>query len=289
MTTLKGPQTEILADQICARRESKQFETKRVSGKMVGKALEAVCAFANTEGGILALGVEDFDKAQGRQRLYGLVENPEAVDELSRKLNTQFNPPIAGLEWVRLAVMLRDGKPGEIALLQVPRSAQVHSIVDDGTWTRLDASNRQLSVPEINELSFGRGVISAESQTLPVPFELLDTAIWQLYCETRGLTQGDLRSRMENLALARRKHEELRPTRAAVLLFADDPNALMAGYAESRASIRVFHYSGMQIEHGSSPNLRRAPKSISGPLIQQITAAHSYVLELLTTGFSMAA
>lgn len=290
MTTLTGPQAEALSDQICARSESKQFETKRVSGKMVGKALEVVCAFANTEGGILALGVEDFDKAKGRARLFGLVENPEAVDELSRKLNTQFNPPVTGLEWIRLAVTLRDGTAGEVALLKVPQSAKVHSIVDDGTWTRLERSNRELSAGEITELSFARGVVSAESQTLALPFELVDTGTWRLYCETRGLTQGDLRMRMENLALARRGAQgELSPTRAAVLLFADDPNALMAGYAESRASIRVFHYSGTQIEHGPAPNLRRAPKSISGPLIQQINNAHTYVLEQLATGFTMAA
>ena len=39
--------------------ESRTLDFKRVSGKMVGKALEAICAFANTEGGILALGVAD--------------------------------------------------------------------------------------------------------------------------------------------------------------------------------------------------------------------------------------
>ncbi len=44
--------------------ESRVLETKRVSGKMVGKALETVCAFANTNDGWLVLGVEDASKAQ---------------------------------------------------------------------------------------------------------------------------------------------------------------------------------------------------------------------------------
>lgn len=68
--------------------ESPSLEPKRVSGKMVGKALETVCAFANTHGGWLLLGVEDAGKAQGRDRLFGIGENPEAVDELLRKLDT---------------------------------------------------------------------------------------------------------------------------------------------------------------------------------------------------------
>ena len=104
MSDVAGPTAERLADQLVTKRESTVFETKRVSGKMVGKALETVCAFANTDGGILALGVEDFDKAKGRARLIGIDENPEAVDELTRKLGTQFNPPIEGIEMTTLHV-----------------------------------------------------------------------------------------------------------------------------------------------------------------------------------------
>jgi ATP-dependent DNA helicase RecG len=44
------------------RPESDRFETKRVSGKMVGKALETICALANAQGGVLVLGVEDAGK-----------------------------------------------------------------------------------------------------------------------------------------------------------------------------------------------------------------------------------
>ena len=66
--------------------ESQALEFKRVSGKMVGKALETICAFANTEGGVLVLGVGDPVSSSGVARLHGVQENPEAVDELRRKL-----------------------------------------------------------------------------------------------------------------------------------------------------------------------------------------------------------
>ena len=62
--------------------ESRTLDFKRVSGKMVGKALEAICAFANTEGGILALGVADEKQEKGIARFYGIKENPEALDDL---------------------------------------------------------------------------------------------------------------------------------------------------------------------------------------------------------------
>ena len=98
-----------LLDAVLEGRETLQLETKRVSGKMVSKALQTICAFANAHGGWLMLGVEDFDKASGRDRLYGVQENPEALDELLRKMRTQFSPPITGLQPWCFLTKLRDG------------------------------------------------------------------------------------------------------------------------------------------------------------------------------------
>jgi ATP-dependent DNA helicase RecG len=61
-----------LVHEILSRPEGIRLETKRVSGKMVQKALETVCAFSNADGGVLVLGVEDPDKASGEDRLFGL-------------------------------------------------------------------------------------------------------------------------------------------------------------------------------------------------------------------------
>ena len=60
----------------------------------------------------------------------------------------------------------------------VPQSDKVHSIVDDGTWTRLTAGNREMTAAEIAELSYRRGVRSAESEPVPVDWALLDTPVW---------------------------------------------------------------------------------------------------------------
>ena len=64
MIDLNQEQAEPRIKVLLTAHESRTLEFKRVSGKMVGKALEAICAFANTEGGVLALGVAD--EKQGR-------------------------------------------------------------------------------------------------------------------------------------------------------------------------------------------------------------------------------
>ena len=265
--------------------ETVRFESKRVSGKMVHKAIETIVAFANTEGGHLVLGMEDFKKAQGDDRLFGIQENPEAVDELRRKIEHGITPALDGVGWRTIPCILRDGTEGALVVVEVPKSTMAHSVVEDGTWKRLERGNREMTAKEVNELCFARGVISAETETVPVPFELLDNDYWKTFCQIRKLTTGDICDRMFRIGLAKKINDDLQPTRAAVLLFAEDPSGIMA----CKASIRIFHYTGMHIEHGPVPNLIKNPKTISGPLIRQIEDAYDYVLNEIADGLRLAA
>ncbi len=269
-------------------RETNQLETKRVSGKMVAKALETVCAFANTIGGWLILGMDDAGKAQGQQRLYGIDENPEAIDELLRKLSSHLQPPVERVRPWFFPTTLRDGAHGQLVVLQIPPSDKVHSLLEGGTWMRLQASNRQMSATEITELSFQRGTRSAETQTMAVDFDLLDTVTWQRYVRARGLSSTGIADQMYRIGLAQHVQNQLRPLRAAVLLFADQPGALLAA-SGTRADVRVFHYKGMAMQLGEAPNLKKPPKTLSGPLHELITATHAYVLDELAQGLTMAA
>jgi ATP-dependent DNA helicase RecG len=239
--------------------ETQRFECKRVSGKMVGKALETICAMANAEGGLLLLGMEDPAKAKGNDRLYGIGENPEAVGELQRKLATHLLPAVEDVKLQRLPCTLRDGAEGALVRILIPRSDKVHSILDGGTWMRGEASNRVMNAAEITELSYRRGVRSAASEPVDVDFALLDTDAWRLFLQARGLSGSELPEQLCRIGLAKKVGNELQPLRAAVLLFADEPGALLAA-SGTRADIRVFHYRGNKVEEGEVPNLKKTPK-----------------------------
>ena len=269
--------------------ESRTLDFKRISDKHK-KIIETVCAFANSEGGLLALGVGDAkdlragDKPQSR--LWGVEENPEGFDDLRRLLLQRFTPALPRLHWLRMPCTLRDGKPGHVVLLRVEKSNQVHSVVGNGTWTRMDASNRELSAAEIADLTYQRGVKSAETLPMPVALDLLNTEAWRSYCVTRGLADADLSLRLPRLGLAISNDGELQPLLAALLLFADEPGALLAGQG-MRADIRVFHYKGKAVVRGEVPSLLLPPKTITGPVVEQIAKAQAYVLERLAVGLTM--
>lgn len=270
--------------------EARQLEFKRMSGKMVGKALETVCAFANADGGLLVLGLADLKEYKGLARIFGVEENAEAVDELVRKLRTEFLPPLGGVQLVRLSCSLHNGpargQRGHLVVVQVQRSAQVHSLVPGGTYTRVDRGNRELSAEEITELSYRRGTRSAAAEPVSVALERLNTQAWQRFLQRRGPLSGSFAEQLLNIGLAVEIDGRVQPLRAAVLLFADEPGSLLAAHG-TRADVRVFVYDGKAAIPGATPNLRKEPKTIRGPLIDQIARAVKVVMDELAQGVTL--
>lgn len=279
-----------LVQQLITMSESRHLEFKRVSGKMVGKALETVCALANTDGGTLVLGVADLKEFKGDARLFGVEENPEAVDELRRKLLTEFSPAISTVRMVAVSCRLHNGpakgQNGHLLLVHVGRSSHVHSLLNGGTFTRMEAGNRPMSAAESTELSYRRGARSASSEPVAVALDRLQTTAWKRFAEARGPLSGSFADQLLRIGLAEEVDGVVQPRRAAVLLFADEPGSLLAAF-DSRADVRVMVYDGKQVSSGATPNLRKAAKTIRGPLIDQIDAAVRLVMDELAQGLTL--
>lgn len=281
---IEPPFDDDLVDGVLAEPESHDLEFKRLGADKPTRTLESIDAFANSDGGIIGLGLEDPDKATGRARVYGIDENPMKWDELRRLIRSRITEPdLLPCQPMEVGCTLRDGSRGAVVFLRVGRSSRIHSIIDGGTYERLGKSNRQLSATEINELSFARGTITAESQCEPVDFDLLDSPYWRGYARQRHLSRP-IDQAMRHVGLAKPDAVgRLRPTRAAVLLFAEEPSGLLAG----KAAIRVFHYQGKKIESDPDTNLVRPPITVGGPVIQQIRDASNLVVGELASGVQM--
>ena len=266
-----------LIDTLLNSPESYHFECKRMAGK-IDKLLETVVAFANSDGGVLALGLEDPDKAEGTDRLLGLEENPENWDELLRKITSRITES-EQLQFSthRIKCRLRSGTEGTLGLLKVAKSARVHSIVDNGTYVRLGKGNQEITAAAINQLSFARGTISAETQLVEVDLELLNTEYWRAYSMQRGLTR-EFKDALYTLGLAKKNAQgELRPTMAAVLLFAEEPSSVLA----AKTAVRIYHYQGPRPSTEPNTNLAKPPITISGPILKLIREAYTAVVREL--------
>ena len=79
----------VLINQALSREESYTFDCKRIK-KDLNKLLETIVAFANSDGGTIALGLENPDKAKGRDRVFGIQENQMNCDELRRLMRSRI-------------------------------------------------------------------------------------------------------------------------------------------------------------------------------------------------------
>jgi len=277
------PFDDDLIDGVLGMEESYTFDCKRIR-KDLKKVLETIVAFANSDGGTVALGFEDPDKAAGRDRVFGIQENPMNWDELRRLMRSRITESNhLQTTATEIGCTLRDGTNGSVVFLRIHKSVRIHSIVDDGTFRRLDKGNKELTASEINALCFQRGTISAETQLENTDFGLLDTDHWRVYADQRRLTRP-IADAMHTIGLARPDpNGKLLPTRAAVLLFAEDPPGLLA----AKAAIRICHYKGTRVQTDPNTNLLRQPRTIGGPLSRQIQDATDAVVGELAKGVQM--
>lgn len=286
---MSAPQLPIVEYWI-GKDESKTLEFKRLAkGIEVTKCLQTLVAFANTAGGRLVLGMEDFKKAKGTDRLYGIQENPDVVDELRRQIKSRIQPLMGGELMPEPAFhfvpcTLRDGNSGTLVAIDVRPSRDLHSMVDGGTFERLDRGNRHLSAQEITERRLRLGVLSVVDLPVEVPFELLDTPSWHEYRISRGST-APFPEALKHMGLAKLLPDGTwKPTRLAVLLFAQYPSDLLG----EKCAVRIFQYSGDEIrQEGNTYNFMRPPITIGGPVLSQIRETLKAVVNALAKGVQM--
>jgi ATP-dependent DNA helicase RecG len=263
--------------------ETRTLEFKRLGSKSqaIEKALQSIVAMSNTDGGWLILGIDDPEKTQlkGLKRVFGIEENLELYDELGRTI-ARLSPPIA-INWPPDLVPSPNGK--RIAMLPVPKATDGFRSVGGHVYVRGEKSNKQLSPPEIVRFAYAKGFQRADREIVEVDFRILDTDVFRRWRVERRL-EGSIDEVLEKTGLARRDEKDrLKPTRAAVLLFADFPSELM----DTKCAVRVFQYHGKKIQIEETLNLVGKPRSIQGPLVRQIRDAHEYVLGLLRTGLQV--
>lgn len=269
-------------DQILALpAESRTVEFKRLGSRneSLDRTLESIVAMANTDGGLIILGVDDPVKtrAKGKERIYGIEENIDLYDELGRSVR-KIAPPVSNI-WPPDLVNVPE-KKARIGLLSVPKITDTFRAIENHVYIRLERGNKRLSPQEIVHFAYVKGFERADKELVNVDFSLLNTDYFQEWRNKRGILKGDIAQVLEKTGLARRDNNKLKPTRAAVLLFTEYPNDLL----ETKCTIRIFQYEGNLETITNTLNLLTTPKTVNGPVIKQINEAIEFVLNQLKSG-----
>ncbi len=198
--------------------EDRHTEFKRGLGDLsaVGKAM---CAFANTEGGVIVLGVAD------AREIVGVKEDAEKVEErLTAFLHTGCSSPVS-------ARTGRHRDPhGRVHWVEVPRQRGFEPLRYDGrVWIRRERSSVEPSPTELQELYNTFGYILTEERAIQnAAMEHIDVEAFHAYLERLGFDtdedpQPDPEHDLRNRSVLVDIGGEARATLYGVLAFGKTP------------------------------------------------------------------
>lgn len=254
-----------------------KFECKRAAVKP-SKLLETAIAFANTDGGIIVVGLEDASKAKGQNRVLGISENPDNTAEFIKLIEKEIDPSIKA--WVKfdLSVINSHGVADKLLICIIKKSDDVHSLKNGDTFVRRGNQNVKIGSQEIIRLKYEKGALKFEDESSGIySLEDLDMNLLEQFKKDVQGDKIDTWQLLKDTGLAIKKGNEHELTKAGALIFAKNPSILLRG----KYGIKISHYYGNKPDFSGEPNFLRRPFSIQGPLIKQIDEALKYFQEVV--------
>lgn len=175
---------------------------------------ETLVAFANTDGGTLVVGVDSQGRITGQT--YG-----EDVEKALQKAEELCNPPVVVGTWEQLEVADKS-----VVTIRVPRSIELHALVDGRVLVRSGRDNRPLGGHEIRRLASDKSTGDFEIETVPgatlddFDSDIVSEFIRKRNERTRHIWTGTTEDLLVEVGACNERYE---PTVAGVLLFARYP------------------------------------------------------------------
>src|SRR3989339_534848 len=266
-----------LLDLILSTNEWQTFDCKRALIKPA-KLLEAVIAFANTAGGIIALGVEDPLKAEEKNSLFGFKKNENIFSDFIKLENKNIAPPLKLFRTLEIAVVHTKKQPDKILIISVGKSDEVHSLRNGDTFVRRGDQCVKIGSQEIIRIKYEKGAIKFEDESAnECSFDDLDQELVNKFKKDVSGERTETCQLFKDNGLAIKRDSAFKLTKGGVLLFAKNPSVLLKG----KFGIKISHYYGNKANYSGDPNFVRRPFTIEGSLIKQIEKAMEYFKEII--------
>lgn len=266
---------ELLLD----NQEWETFECKRALVSP-NKALETIVAFANTEGGSLAIGLEDPLKAQGDKRLTGIKEGRDNPSELLKLIGKEIQPPLRLYNHFTIPIRNNNKEKDHLLIINCKKSSDVYSLRKGDTFIRRGNQNVKIGSQEIIRLQYEKGSVKFEDEISNISsLEELDAELFKSY---KAVNQGERLDDwqfLKNNGLASKKDGKSQLTKAGVLLFGKNPTILL----KSKCGIKISSFHGTRFIPSGEPTFTRRPFTIEGPLLIQIQRAIEFFRGVLSS------
>lgn len=210
--------TEVLNRIAAGEGEHTEFKAHFKDSSAVGRA---ICAFANTEGGLVVLGVSD------GQEIVGVAEDSEKVQErLTSFLQSGCSSPVSA------RVSRHEDLNRWVHWLEVPRQRGFEPLRYDGrVWVRRGRSSVEPSPKELQDLYNTFGYVLTEDRAIgAATLADLDVESFRTYLRSLGIDTDDdpqpqTGDDLLNRGAAAEVDGSLRPTLYGLLAFGKSPQS----------------------------------------------------------------
>ncbi len=221
---------------------------------------DEIAAFANDEGGVILIGVDDYSEIVGLE-----LQELNKIEKTVVEICEDSIEPAVPIFTEKLRI---DDK--NLLKVEIPRSFFVHK-THNGYYTRREKTKKEMSTQQLAQLFQTRSQPrKTHFDTLPVPNTYRRTLKESLY--RRFITEGAAEDVIVDLLLKRsllvQEGREVRASVAGVLMCHETPDDFLYN-----SFIQAVYYSGKE----KDANYQIDAKDFRGPLDQQIIDAFKFV------------
>ena len=252
--------------EITTRKEDQTFDCKSI--QIEPKALAVpIVAFANADGGVIAIGVSDKTR-----KIEGVDQHTEKLNELLR-VPFDFCNPSVPVTCSYLPCTDKDGNENHILLMEISASSSLHTNQADEAFMRVGDKSRKLTFDERMQLMYDKGERYYEDTAVyGATIDDIDMDAVVDYAKLVGYGKSPLQYLRENNGFVRtNKKGEEEVSTACILLFGKYPQKFFP-----RARTRFIRYEGVDEKVGAEMNVIK-DVTFEGTILNQIKKTIEFI------------
>ena len=252
--------------EITTRKEDQTFDCKSI--QIEPKALAVpIVAFANADGGVIAIGVSDKTR-----KIEGIDQHTEKLNELLR-VPFDFCNPSVPVTCSYLPCTDKDGNENRILLMEIPASSSLHTNQADEAFMRVGDKSLKLTFDERVQLMYDKGERYYEDTAVyDATIDDIDMDAVADYAKLVGYGKSPLQYLRENNGFVRtNKKGEEEVSTACILLFGKYPQKFFP-----RARTRFIRYEGVDEKVGAEMNVIK-DVTFEGTILNQVKKTIEFI------------
>ena len=252
--------------EIIVRKEDQTFDCKSI--QIDPKALAVpIVAFANADGGVIAIGVSDKTR-----KIEGIDQHTEKLNELLR-VPFDFCNPSVPVTCSYLPCTDKDGNENRILLMEIPASSNLHTNQADEAFMRVGDKSRKLTFDERVQLMYDKGERYYEDTAVyDATIDDIDMDAVADYAKLVGYGKSPLQYLRENNGFVKtNKKGEEEVSTACILLFGKYPQKFFP-----RARTRFIRYEGIDEKVGAEMNVIK-DVTFEGTILNQVKKTIEFI------------